>query len=227
MVVIGYLDSILLYGGSIRGAFTWLNFAEFNFINDFGKLYGDDHSWLWYFIFGIPLLLLNHIVPLLQSLWKGTYHLPSGNKHFTLSLLISCLVSLLVLSLATHKELRFIMPMVPVLCLVVAPAVGPIRGGMRVALVAMRWHQYGPDRVMASLSREATPGDSAYVESKTKGYDWLVVWGGAVRREDNGLAKWLREDGDYDLVPLREEEQGLLLGSKQARKDDGARHPDS
>lgn len=47
MVVIGHLDSLLLYGGSIRGAFTWLNFAEFNFINDFGKLYGDDHSWLW------------------------------------------------------------------------------------------------------------------------------------------------------------------------------------
>ncbi|KAF4666529.1 hypothetical protein FOZ61_007918 [Perkinsus olseni] len=265
MACIGCLDSVLLYNGSLRGALTWFNFAEFNFINDFGKLYGDDHSWLWYFIAGIPLLLLNHMVPLLRSLWEGTYR-PPMDKRFTLSLVLSWLVSLPLLSLASHKELRFIMPTVPVLCLVVAPAVGPIRGGIQglfkkawphlvVALVALRWHQYGPDVVMSELSRQVAPGDSvrfltpchatpftthvhgtrissmdildcspplkelaagiepglnerdaffadpqAHVENTTRGYDWLVVWGGAVRREDNGLARWLEEDGDYDFV---------------------------
>ncbi|KAF4665151.1 hypothetical protein FOL47_004726 [Perkinsus chesapeaki] len=265
MALIGYLDSFLLYKGSLKGALTWYNFAEFNFINDFGKLYGDSHSWLWYFIAGIPILLLNHTVPLLRSLWNRTYSLPM-DKRFTLSLLMSWLVSLPLLSLATHKELRFIMPTVPVLCIMVAPAVGPIKGGLRglikktwphllVAYIALRWHQYGPDVVMSELSKEVTPGESvrfltpchatpftthvhgagidamdildcsppleelaagiepglnerdafftdpqSYVENKTKGYDWLVVWGGAARREENGLAEWLEKDGNYEYV---------------------------
>uniref|UniRef100_H3B3L9 Mannosyltransferase n=1 Tax=Latimeria chalumnae TaxID=7897 RepID=H3B3L9_LATCH len=90
---------------------TWIlvqmNFVRFNVMQNLGTFYGS-HPWHWYFTQGFPVILGPH----LPFFVHGCLLAP---KKFQL-LLSAIIWTILVYSLLSHKEFRFIYPVLP-LCM--------------------------------------------------------------------------------------------------------------
>ncbi|KAG8505243.1 GPI mannosyltransferase 3 [Galemys pyrenaicus] len=80
------------------------NFLKFNVLQNLGAFYGS-HPWHWYFSQGFPVVLGTH----LPFFIHGCFLAP---KKYRI-LLVTVLWTLLVYSMLSHKEFRFIYPVVP------------------------------------------------------------------------------------------------------------------
>ncbi|PNI74746.1 PIGB isoform 6 [Pan troglodytes] len=80
------------------------NFLKFNVLQNLGTFYGS-HPWHWYFSQGFPVILGTH----LPFFIHGCYLAP---KRYRI-LLVTVLWTLLVYSMLSHKEFRFIYPVLP------------------------------------------------------------------------------------------------------------------
>ncbi|XP_045863329.1 GPI mannosyltransferase 3 isoform X2 [Meles meles] len=80
------------------------NFLKFNVLQNLGTFYGS-HPWHWYFSQGFPAILGTH----LPFFIHGCFLAP---KRYRI-LLVTVLWTLLVYSMLSHKEFRFIYPVLP------------------------------------------------------------------------------------------------------------------
>ncbi|XP_057344808.1 GPI mannosyltransferase 3 isoform X2 [Manis pentadactyla] len=80
------------------------NFLKFNVLQNLGTFYGS-HPWHWYFSQGFPVVLGTH----LPFFIHGCFLAPK--KYWIL--LVTVLWTLLVYSMLSHKEFRFIYPVLP------------------------------------------------------------------------------------------------------------------
>mmetsp|Transcript_76399 Transcript_76399/g.212227 ORF Transcript_76399/g.212227 Transcript_76399/m.212227 type:complete len:493 (-) Transcript_76399:171-1649(-) len=90
------------------GELTWsfVSFFRFNVVHGGAALYGKHHA-LWYLTEGIPAVVGTMLPLLLCSAWRRT------SEQMVLS--ITILVALFLYSLQSHKELRFLLPVLPLL----------------------------------------------------------------------------------------------------------------
>ncbi|XP_050655753.1 GPI mannosyltransferase 3 isoform X1 [Macaca thibetana thibetana] len=80
------------------------NFLKFNVLQNLGTFYGS-HPWHWYFSQGFPVILGTH----LPFFIHGCYLAPKRHRI----LFVTVLWTLLVYSMLSHKEFRFIYPVLP------------------------------------------------------------------------------------------------------------------
>uniref|UniRef100_A0A8C0KJ22 Mannosyltransferase n=1 Tax=Canis lupus dingo TaxID=286419 RepID=A0A8C0KJ22_CANLU len=80
------------------------NFLKFNVLQNLGTFYGS-HPWHWYFSQGFPAVLGTH----LPFFIHGCFLAP---KRYRI-LLVTVLWTLLIYSMLSHKEFRFIYPVLP------------------------------------------------------------------------------------------------------------------
>uniref|UniRef100_A0A4X1TEU1 Mannosyltransferase n=1 Tax=Sus scrofa TaxID=9823 RepID=A0A4X1TEU1_PIG len=80
------------------------NFLKFNVLQNLGSFYGS-HPWHWYFSQGFPAVLGTH----LPFFIHGCFLTPKRYRIF----LVTVLWTLLVYSMLSHKEFRFIYPVLP------------------------------------------------------------------------------------------------------------------
>ncbi|XP_013406843.1 GPI mannosyltransferase 3 [Lingula anatina] len=94
----------LLIDGNFYGKWTMVqyNFLQFNVINNMGSFYGS-HPFHWYFTQGFPAIIGPHIVPFVIGVWKAR-----DKRLFYL-----LLWTLIIYSFLSHKEFRFIYPVLP------------------------------------------------------------------------------------------------------------------
>lgn len=78
------------------------NFARLNFVADVGAHYGKN-PWHWYFTNGLPAVLALHVLPFVLGIRVGRCRL----------LAAVIIWHMLVLSLVSHKEFRFLLPIFP------------------------------------------------------------------------------------------------------------------
>ncbi|KAI3343871.1 Alg9-like mannosyltransferase family-domain-containing protein [Ustulina deusta] len=102
--------------------FAWLHF---NVTKDIAKFYGQN-DWHYYLSQGIPLLCTTITPFVLQGLVKSldaesSYSVTTSNTLKTLTFIILTTIS--TLSLVSHKEIRFIQPILPALHILAAPHV--------------------------------------------------------------------------------------------------------
>ncbi|KAI1426000.1 Alg9-like mannosyltransferase family-domain-containing protein [Xylaria sp. FL1777] len=102
--------------------FAWLHF---NVTKDLAKFYGQN-DWHYYLSQGIPLLCTTITPFVLQGLVKSldaesSYSVTTSNTLKTLTFVILTTIS--TLSLVSHKEVRFIQPLLPALHILAAPYV--------------------------------------------------------------------------------------------------------
>lgn len=79
------------------------NFLEFNVLHGGGSYYGT-HPWHWYITQGYPVIMSSHLLPFIMGAWKA--------KNKVLLFLI--LWTVFIYSFLSHKEFRFLMPILPV-----------------------------------------------------------------------------------------------------------------
>ena len=94
------LDSVC-YG---RPVFIQWNFLRFNFLSDLGSFYGAN-PWYWYFTAGLPMLLGTSAIPMIIGIWVC-------RREQKLLAVVGLLV-VLANSCVTHKEFRFLLPLLP------------------------------------------------------------------------------------------------------------------
>lgn len=100
----------------------WLNF---NVSKSLAVFYGRN-PWHYYLLQGIPLLCTTSLPFVLQALWKpkGPANDMSGHKTLALQTLSwAVFTTCIILSLISHKEVRFIYPLLPALNVLAAPYV--------------------------------------------------------------------------------------------------------
>ncbi|KAF2970570.1 hypothetical protein GQX73_g2989 [Xylaria multiplex] len=100
--------------------FAWL---YFNVTRDLAKFYGQN-DWHYYLSQGIPLLCTTMTPFVIQGLVKSldaesSYPVTTSNTLKTLTFIIATTIS--SLSLVSHKEIRFIQPLLPALHILAAP----------------------------------------------------------------------------------------------------------
>ncbi|NWI09337.1 PIGB mannosyltransferase, partial [Crypturellus soui] len=81
-----------------------LNFLKFNVLQNLGTFYGS-HPWHWYFTQGLPVVLGTH----LPFFIHGCVRAPKRYRIF----LMAVIWTVLVYSMLSHKEFRFIYPVLP------------------------------------------------------------------------------------------------------------------
>ncbi|XP_022258660.1 GPI mannosyltransferase 3-like isoform X2 [Limulus polyphemus] len=82
--------------------FSPYNFLLFNWTRNIGAMYGT-HPWHWYFTHGIFVVMTVHLIPFIQGL-----KLPRVRP---LIITIFCFIA--VFSFLSHKEFRFLLPVLP------------------------------------------------------------------------------------------------------------------
>ncbi|KAI9495468.1 Alg9-like mannosyltransferase family-domain-containing protein [Zychaea mexicana] len=162
------LDTYIYAGGqsiTIPQAVVWtpINFLRINVLQSISLIYGV-HPWHWYISQGVPVILTT----LLPLAFYGYHHCSvdggSGSEKDDndirfLGQLITWVLS--VYSLLSHKEFRFIFPIVPLMLIFVAVGLSHVplrwRKWIALALVATQipmalylclWHQRGVTDVM-------------------------------------------------------------------------------
>lgn len=85
-----------------RWVFTPYRFLHFNWFHDIGSFYGSN-SWHWYFTQGFPAVMAFHLLPFILAFKSPNVY------HFVV--LITWM--LFILSMPSHKEFRFILPVLP------------------------------------------------------------------------------------------------------------------
>ncbi|KAI1432339.1 glycosyltransferase family 22 protein [Xylaria sp. CBS 124048] len=100
--------------------FAWL---YFNLAKDLAKFYGQN-DWHYYLLQGIPLLCTTMVPFVLQGLVKSldaesSYSVTTANTLKALTFIV--ITTICTLSLVSHKEVRFIQPLLPALHILAAP----------------------------------------------------------------------------------------------------------
>uniref|UniRef100_A0A663LW82 Mannosyltransferase n=1 Tax=Athene cunicularia TaxID=194338 RepID=A0A663LW82_ATHCN len=81
-----------------------LNFLKFNVLQNLGTFYGS-HPWHWYFTQGLPVILGTHLPFFIHGCVLAA-------KRYRI-LLVAVIWTVLVYSVPSHKEFRFIYPILP------------------------------------------------------------------------------------------------------------------
>ncbi|KAL4236615.1 hypothetical protein ACF0H5_004999 [Mactra antiquata] len=82
--------------------FVQYNFLVFNVLNSGGDFYGT-HPWHWYFTQGYPVIMALHLIPFIVGAWRAKNKVP----------LFVILWTIFLYSFLSHKEFRFLMPVLP------------------------------------------------------------------------------------------------------------------
>lgn len=116
IVVLGIsaISDRLYFGIWTFPPYQWLTF---NISRDLAVFYGRN-DWHYYLTQGLPLLLTTYLPFALAGLWKAT-----SKKGIPFIFATTILTTLASLSLVSHKEVRFIYPLLPLLHILAAPAV--------------------------------------------------------------------------------------------------------
>ncbi|PIK52104.1 putative GPI mannosyltransferase 3 [Apostichopus japonicus] len=148
--------------------FVQYNFLEFNVLHDMGEFYGS-HPWHWYITQGLPAILGPHL-PLVVLGGRG-----DARRLLPLVLLVLWVV--LSYSFLSHKEFRFILPVLPICMLFCGSFLSKCKQttkhllvtylivlNLPLALYTGLWHQRGTIDVMrflqTELSSKSAPEDS-------------------------------------------------------------------
>ncbi|XP_002736845.2 GPI alpha-1,2-mannosyltransferase 3-like [Saccoglossus kowalevskii] len=94
----------IFYG---KWIFVQYNFFYYNFFSDIGSNYGS-HPFYWYMVTGIPIVLGTHLIPLsfgVRKAWQEKKYRP---------LLYILLWTVVVYSVFSHKEFRFMSSVIPI-----------------------------------------------------------------------------------------------------------------
>uniref|UniRef100_A0A182PZW1 Mannosyltransferase n=1 Tax=Anopheles farauti TaxID=69004 RepID=A0A182PZW1_9DIPT len=116
-LLIGVLTGALCVGidsyfhGSL--VFTWYEFLKYNVLKGVGSFYGE-HPWYWYLYAGLPAVLGVYVPPFLLAAYETVRHRQVYRERAIL--LCSVFFTVLVYSLLSHKEFRFLVPVLP-MCL--------------------------------------------------------------------------------------------------------------
>lgn len=116
LLVISAICDRLYYKTWIFPPYNWLHF---NLVQDLAVFYGSN-SWHYYLTEGLPQILVTYFPFTLISVWKSLA-LPSNDIRFALS--ITTIITIGSLSLISHKEVRFIYPLLPLFLILTAPAI--------------------------------------------------------------------------------------------------------
>lgn len=101
------LDS-LVFGSFI---ITPYEFIKFNLFQNIGTYYGT-HPWFWYLSTGFPVILGINFVPFLIA---SLIIIKNPHQHQNeLALLATIFFSLCIYSMLSHKEFRFLLPLLPI-----------------------------------------------------------------------------------------------------------------
>lgn len=100
------IDSIC-YGTFV---ITPLKFFQANVLGGIGDVYGKQHM-LWYIFAGLPVLLGLYCIPILLAAWRTLRHPVHLQRETVMLVVIGW--TLTVYSLLSHKEFRFILPLLP------------------------------------------------------------------------------------------------------------------
>ncbi|CAH0746403.1 unnamed protein product [Diatraea saccharalis] len=121
LIVRTYVPIMLIAAGALisvdsyfygRWIVTPWEFAKFNVINDFGSFYGV-HPWYWYVSHGLVSVVGVNVLPLILSLVAV---LRRPREHTVSMLLLAAVaVHIAVHSYISHKELKLLLPVVPLL----------------------------------------------------------------------------------------------------------------
>ncbi|WXC49010.1 glycosylphosphatidylinositol anchor biosynthesis [Fusarium graminearum] len=101
--------------------FPAYNFLYFNLSKSLAVFYGRS-PWHYYFLQGLPLICTTSLPFAVASLYKPTAHATSTQQFNVLkTLAYTVFTTVGALSLITHKEVRFIYPLLPALSILAAP----------------------------------------------------------------------------------------------------------
>ena len=117
---ISALSDRLYFGTWTFPPYQWLNF---NINQDLAVFYGTNR-WDYYITEGLPLLLTTYLPFALTALFTSTSLSPTlstATSNIRFQLTFAVLVTISTLSLISHKEVRFIYPLLPALHILLAP----------------------------------------------------------------------------------------------------------
>jgi phosphatidylinositol glycan class B len=126
------LSSAVLFGGTTLAlslalerayfgiwAFTPLRFLHFNIAKNLSVFYGTS-PWHYYLSQGLPLLLTTALPFALLGIYKSLHTGPTVGRSFEAHLSWTILFVIIAMSVISHKEIRFIYPLIPALHLLAA-----------------------------------------------------------------------------------------------------------
>ncbi|POS86523.1 hypothetical protein EPUL_002832 [Erysiphe pulchra] len=95
------------------------NWLHFNLVQDIAVFYGTN-TWHYYLTQALPQLLVTYLPFTLISIWN-MLTLPSNDIRFVLT--TTTVITVGFLSLISHKEVRFIYPLLPIFFILTAPTI--------------------------------------------------------------------------------------------------------
>ncbi|KUJ15466.1 uncharacterized protein LY89DRAFT_619404 [Mollisia scopiformis] len=116
VLLVSALSDYYYFGEWTFPPYQWLHF---NISQDLAVFYGRN-DWHYYLSQGLPLLLTTSLPFGLITLYQ-TSALPTSNIRFIFTTAI--LLTLTTLSIVSHKEVRFIYPLLPLLHIITAPTI--------------------------------------------------------------------------------------------------------
>ncbi|TGO59229.1 hypothetical protein BELL_1256g00020 [Botrytis elliptica] len=123
ILIISAISDRLYFGEWTFPPYQWLHF---NISQNLAVFYGKN-DWHYFFSQGLPLLLLTYLPFTILSIFKTYTPSTIPNPEFTSNLqtILTQItgVMIFVLSTISHKEVRFIYPLLPILLLLTAPSI--------------------------------------------------------------------------------------------------------
>ncbi|KAI9259445.1 Alg9-like mannosyltransferase family-domain-containing protein [Phascolomyces articulosus] len=161
---------------------TPINFFKINVLQSISLIYGV-HPWHWYFSQGVPVILTT-MLPLAIYGYRCTPSKASDARYLGhLVVWVLCVYSLL-----SHKEFRFIFPVVPLMLIFAAIGLSSIPKKWRkltaiclfltqvpMALYLSLWHQRGVTDVMLWIRENAHPSMSVGVLMPCHSTPWQSI----------------------------------------------------
>lgn len=104
----------ILIDSSCYGTFviTPLRFFQANVLNGVGNMYGEQHM-LWYIFASLPVVLGPCYIPFLFAAWQIFKYSTDPRREALMVVVIGWTIA--IYSLLSHKEFRFILPLLPML----------------------------------------------------------------------------------------------------------------
>jgi len=116
VIAISAASDFYYFGEWTFPPYQWLHF---NISQDLAVFYGRN-DWHYYLSQGLPLLLTTYLPFTLVALFHAT-SAPTSSIQFILASTV--LISLTTLSLISHKEVRFVYPLLPLLHIITGPTI--------------------------------------------------------------------------------------------------------
>lgn len=191
------ISDYIYYGTLTFPPYQWL---YFNLNQGLAVFYGTN-DWHYYLSQGLPLLLTSYLPFALVALWSATSE-PAPNasplrSNIEFQLSIAVLTTISTLSLISHKEVRFIYPLLPALHILAAPHAHAFFNGISV---------------VAATSNPAPSGDGTGV----KGWRLFLLLTLIISNVTLGLyATQVHQRGVLDVLRfLRHDYEGLHLTAR-------------